>query len=176
MLGFKPVDSSNWKDLEELFEARGGPHYCWCTAWRKVAFKDKPINKADKKNTLKGQAELNQPIGLLCYSDTTPVAWCSVAPRETYKTLRGDETLEQVWSIVCFFIKREFRGQGLNRQLIRAAIQYARANGGHYIEAYPVDTNASSYRFMGVKPVFEELGFRFIHKAGKHRNVMIRKL
>ncbi len=29
-----PVTSDNWQDFARLFEARGGPHYCFCTARR----------------------------------------------------------------------------------------------------------------------------------------------
>jgi hypothetical protein len=62
------------------------------------------------------------PIGLLGYSDGEPVAWCSIAPRTTYRNLGGptstSESPEEVWSLVCFFIRREFRGKGLTNRVI----------------------------------------------------------
>lgn len=45
-------------------------------------------------------------IGILGYLNEEAIAWCSVAPRETYRSLGGDENLESVWSIVCFFVKK----------------------------------------------------------------------
>ena len=47
-LTFKAVDQHNWKDLEKLFESRGGPHNCWCMVWRKKEGKD--ISKKEGKN------------------------------------------------------------------------------------------------------------------------------
>jgi hypothetical protein len=40
------------------------------------------------------------------------------------------------------------------------------------VEAYPVDPESPSYRFMGFKPIFDKLGFEFKHKAGQRRYVM----
>jgi GNAT superfamily N-acetyltransferase len=47
-----------------------------------------------------------------------------------------------VWSIVCFVVGREARGQGVGRALLTAAIGYAREHGATTLEAYPVDTEA----------------------------------
>jgi GNAT superfamily N-acetyltransferase len=78
--------------------------------------------------------------------------------------------------LVCFFIKREYRQKGITTELIRNAILYAKANGAAYVEAYPVDPDSPSYRFMGFKPVFDHLGFDFKHKAGQRRYVMTIKV
>jgi len=50
--------------------------------------------------------------------NSEPIAWCSVAPRESYQRLGGDESFENVWSIACFYIKKEFRDMGLIDLLI----------------------------------------------------------
>lgn len=113
------------------------------------------------------------PIGLLAYLENKPIGWCSIAPRETYKKLGGDETKAGVWSLVCFFIKRQFRNKGLTSRFIDAAIRYAKDNGAKYIEAYPVAPDSPSYRFMGFVPTFEKAGFQLVKSAGTRRNVMI---
>jgi GNAT superfamily N-acetyltransferase len=74
--------------------------------------------------------------------------------------------------LVCFFIKKEFRQNGIAEELIKQAIKYAKGNGAKYVEAYPVDPESPSYRFMGFKPIFDKLGFEFKHKAGQRRYVM----
>ena len=74
--------------------------------------------------------------------------------------------MTNVWSLVCFFIKREFRQQGITEELIKEAIKYAKDNGAKFVEAYPVDTDSPSYRFMGFKPTFDKMGFDFKYKAG----------
>ena len=59
---------------------------------------------------------------------------------------------------------------------MKSACKYARDNGAEYVEAYPVDMGAPSYRFMGAKPNFESDGFQFVKKVGKWRNAMLLKL
>jgi GNAT superfamily N-acetyltransferase len=129
-------------------------------------------NKIDKKESLKQYVDNQTPVGLLCYNYSEPVAWCSIAPRESYRNLSGDDSIMNVWSLVCFFIKREYRHKGINEELIKQAIKYAKNNGAKYVEAYPVAPDSPSYRFMGFKPIFEKLGFKYKHMAGKRRHVM----
>jgi len=171
-LTFKPVVKNNWHDLECLFESKGGPHHCWCMVWREMNEGKTRGNKADKKGALKGLIDRNIPIGLLCYHDLIPVAWCSIAPRETYRELGGDKSLKDVWSLACFFIRREYRQQNMTKKLILEALKYAKENGAKYVEAYPVEVDSPSYHFMGFRSTFEKLGFEFKHKAGTRRNVM----
>lgn len=133
-------------------------------------------DKNDKKTSLRNYIDKKKPVGLLCYSGSGPVAWCSVAPRDTYRNLDGDNSLKNVWSLVCFFIKREFRKKGLTEKLINEAMNYAKKNGAEYLEAYPVNADSPSYRFMGFRSIFEQMGFKFRKKAGQRRNVMVIKL
>lgn len=172
-LDFHPVTEDRWNDFQELFEGQGGPHYCWCMAWRVNENKQAAASKAGKKASMKRRVRGGVPIGLLAYCSREPIAWCSIAPRDTYKPLGGDPIKENVWSLACFFVKRPFRNQGLTSRLLRAAIEYARQNGGKYVEAYPVDPQSPSYRFMGLRSTFEKAGFRFVKKAGTRRNVML---
>ncbi len=171
-LHYIPVNKSNWPDLEKLFECKGGPHNCWCMVWRNMNEGANRANKADKKTSLKNYVTTEKPIGLLCYDNAEAIAWCSIAPRESYRELSGDTSLSNVWSLVCFFIKKEYRQNGISEELIKQAIQYAKNNGAKYVEAYPVAPESPSYRFMGFKPIFDNLGFNFKHKAGQRRYVM----
>jgi hypothetical protein len=49
-------------------------------------------------------------------------------------------------------------------------------NGAKDIEAYPVEPDSPSNRFMGFKTAFEKAGFKFVKKAGKRRSVMLYEL
>ncbi|MDN5200220.1 GNAT family N-acetyltransferase [Fulvivirgaceae bacterium BMA10] len=175
-LEFHPVDQARWKDFEQLFESKGGPHYCWCMVWRKSKKLESISDKSSKKAAIKDFTDNDIPIGILAYLDGEPIAWCSIAPRETHKKLSGDETKDGVWSLTCFFIKRAHRNQGLTYKLLQEAIKFARMNGAKYVEAYPVAPDSPSYRFMGIKPTFEKAEFEFVKKVGSRRNVMILEL
>jgi len=175
-LEFHPVTKERWPDFEKLFEGKSSPHNCWCTAWRNVEKKGNKPDKKEKKISIKTSISKNIPIGIMAYSNKEPIAWCSIAPRETYRALGGDETINNVWSLVCFFIKRSFRNNGITELLLTEAINYAKNNGAEYVEAYPVEPDSPSYRFMGFIHTFEKANFKFIKMAGTRRNVMLFEL
>lgn len=167
------VDQARWADLQRLFEGRGGPHYCWCMVWREMPSKLR--GKVAKKAALNRRVQNGAPVGILGYVEGEPIAWCSVGPRSSFRRLAEKDHCnpdETVWSIVCFFIYRKFRGQGFTQRLIEAAVAYARQNGADIVEAYPVDKSSPSYRFMGFLSNFERAGFVKIGEAGKRRHVM----
>jgi GNAT superfamily N-acetyltransferase len=126
-LEFHEVDAARWVDFAHLFESRGGPKSCWCMVWRAGA---KTTKGPDRKAAIQQYVCDDIPIGLLGYSEGKPVAWCSIAPRSTYRELGGPDDAgdprEQIWSLVCFFIRRDLRGKGLASQIIEAAVQHAK--------------------------------------------------
>jgi GNAT superfamily N-acetyltransferase len=179
-LEFLEVDHERWGDLARLFDGRGGPKSCWCMVWRATAAEAKRTDGASRRSALRSRVEKGLPIGLLAYVHGEPMGWCSIAPRGTYRALGGPQDFADdpnaVWSLVCLFVRREFRGQGVTRQLLTAAIAHARQRGARVIEAYPVDPNSPSYRFMGFVGLFEAAGFEEIGLAGARRHVMRLKL
>jgi len=173
---FRPVNSDNWADLENLFEARGGPKSCWCMVWRPADAEVRQPDGRSRKAALKTRVADGVPVGILGYVNEQPVAWCSIAPRQTYRLLGGPEDFENdpgaVWSLVCFFVKREWRGRGATEQLLAEAIREARRRRARIVEAYPVDPQSPSYRFMGFVDTFRKAGFKEIGMAGTRRHVM----
>ena len=170
-LTFHPVDAARWPDFERLFESRGGPKYCWCMAWRTTP-REVKLDGAGRKTALHARVRDGVPIGILGYRDGEPVAWCSIAPRESYRPLGGPQDEERVWSLACMFVPRRLRGRGLADRLIAAAVEHARAQGATVVEAYPVDPDSPSYRFMGFVQAFARAGFTEIGRAGSRRHVM----
>lgn len=168
----KAVTLANWHDLEALFEAPGGPKYCWCMAWRPMEDRNSADN-AGRKRVLRSRIEEGTSIGLLGYIGADPVAWCSVAPREPFLRLRGDQEEELgVWSVTGFFVRRDNRGTGISGGLLDAAVDLARRSGARAVEGYPVDPSSPSYRFMGFLPLFQKRGFREVARAGSRRHVL----
>ena len=172
-----PVTQDTWHDLEALFEGKGGPKYCWCMAWRPIEGRTTADNAA-RKRALHASVSSDVPVGLIGYIGGEPVAWCSVAPRETFVRLseRQEDEEAGVWSVTCFFVRRDHRKTGLSAKLLDAAIERTKSSGAKVLEAYPVDPDSPSYRFMGFVGLFESRGFREIGKAGSRRHVMRRTL
>jgi GNAT superfamily N-acetyltransferase len=171
---FRPVTKASWADFEALFEAPGGPKYCWCMAWRASPAEIRASEGQSRKPLLEARVVNGTTIGLIGYLDDQPVAWVSVAPRDTYRELGGPEAVEgdQVWSLACMYVRRKLRGMGLGHELIAAAATFAREHGATVLEAYPVDPASPSYRFMGFVPAFEAAGFTELGLAGSRRHVM----
>ena len=64
----------------------------------------------------------------------------------------------------CFFVAKEYRSKGPTLELIRAAVEYVRQQGGKVVEAYPTVPKSSGRMppvpgFMGLPSVFERAGF-----------------
>jgi GNAT superfamily N-acetyltransferase len=108
------------------------------------------------------------PPGLLAYLDGEPAGWVSVDRRERldrFEYGRKTKALDRpdgLWSIVCFVIGKQHRGEGLMSRLLDAAVDYARKNGARVLEAYPIDPTGDlkSYQgFEGIASVFKRAGF-----------------
>lgn len=168
----KEVTPKRWADFESLFGSPGAPSYCWCMAWRATPTERELSDHRSRKEALRRRVDDGVPVGLIGYLAGAPVAWCSIAPRTTYRPLCNDPRGEGVWSIACFFLKREHRGTGIGTALLAAAVAHARKRGAKIVEGYPVDPSSPSYRFMGYVSMFEKQGFREIGRAGSRRHVM----
>lgn len=173
-LAFKPVTRATAGDFEALFAGSGGPRPCWCMTWRATPDELKDNKGPARRKQMLGRIEAGVPVGLLGYAEGEPVAWVSVAPRDTFRNLGGPdaEPGDKVWSLTCMYVRRQLRGAGVGRQLIAAAIAHASKHQADILEAYPVDPSSPSYRFMGFVPAFEGFGFIEVGKAGTRRHVM----
>jgi GNAT superfamily N-acetyltransferase len=133
------------------------------------------------KQAFKSMVESGVKPGILAYVDEQPVAWCAVQPRETYPVLERSRNLQRVdnqpvWSIVCCFVHKSFRGQGLTVKLIRAAVDYAQAQGARIIEAYPIDPKTPDmptvFAWTGFVSAYRQAGFEEVLRRSETRPIM----
>jgi len=145
--------------------------------WRMSGADFRRATVADRVSALAALVHQGIPVGVLAFADETPVAWCSVAPRETYAALARYRALSltddaNIWSVVCFFLDRAWRRQGLTLALLTAATGYAHSQGAAIVEGYPVQPDSHSYRYMGAPAVFVQAGFREVSRTSTNRRVM----
>ena len=87
--------------------------------------------------------------------------------------MRVEPNDEVDFDLACFLrVGRRLRRRGLMGRLLKAAIETARRHGATVLEAYPVNPDSPSYRFMGFVPLFRAAGFEPVGRAGSRRQVM----
>lgn len=176
-----PLTNDRWPDLEALFGKSGADGGCWCLYYRRPSSGWGDWNAAANRAALRDIADREPAPGLLAYADGEAVGWTGLGPREEFIRLERSRHLGRVddvpvWSLVCFFIRRDARARGVARQLLAAAVDYARAHGAPALEAYPVDPdpevgaiNAKS-AYPGSIAMFEAAGFERVRLTESKRD------
>ena len=178
---FYSLTKERWNDFTELFGEKGGCAGCWCMYWR-VRRKLYEQNKGDgNKRAIKKIVTSGTIPGILAYKNSKPVGWCSVAPRDDFPVLENSRVLKRidekpVWSVVCFFVKKEFRGNGVSINLLEAAKKYVKDKGGKIIEGYPIepkqDKFPEAFAWVGLASAFRKAGFKEIARRSETRPIM----
>ena len=180
-LQIRPLTAARWADLERLFGARGACGGCWCMWWRlKRSVFEKTKGEGNKRRFKKIVSSGETP-GLIAYDRGEPVAWCAIAPRETYPVLENSRVLKRiddqpVWSVTCFFVSRTHRRQGVTAQLLEAAVKYARRKGARIVEGYPIAPRKGrmpdAFAWTGLVGAFRKAGFVEAARRSKTRPIM----
>ncbi|HEX2194446.1 MAG TPA: GNAT family N-acetyltransferase [Candidatus Limnocylindria bacterium] len=184
----RPLTPTRWQDLERLFGANGAYANCWCTFQRVTGreFSAGCANRgAGNRALLRRLTDEGRRPGLIGYRGGEPVGWVSVGPRPEFgRIVRSPITRlapaerddASVWSVVCFYIPRQHRRQGVGTALLDAAVRYARSRGAATLEAYPVDTRGSripsNQAYTGTVDLFRRAGFRRAGARLPHRPLM----
>jgi GNAT superfamily N-acetyltransferase len=148
--------------------------------WRKPRAEYEGDKGEANRRDMRRLVESGATPGLLAYVDGEPVGWCSVAPRSEFVRLETSRTLrpldsQPVWSVVCLFVKRSQRRQGLSVELLRAACEYAGANGARIVEGYPIVPRKSAVPDMtawtGFPSAFAAAGFEQVARPSEARAI-----
>ena len=178
---FYPVTKENWKDFENLFGEKGACAGCWCMLWRLRRKEYDSLRGAGNKRKMKSLVYAGIVPGILAYDNEKPVGWCSVAPREDFPVLENSRVMKRmddkpVWSVVCFYINKNFRKKGLSVELLNAAKKYVKNNNGKIIEGYPIEPKAEKspdvFVWTGLASAFRKAGFKEIIRRSETRPIM----
>src|SRR5262245_43965469 len=164
-----PLSTNRWADFETLFGERGACGGGWCTFWRRPRSEYERNKGAGNRRFMLKLVEAQEPTGLIGYLDGEPVGWCAVAPRGDYPALERSRILKPVdatpvWSVCCMFVRKDQRKKGVSVQLLKAAVDHVRHEGGTVVEGYPVEPTAESvpdpFVWHGLASAFRKAGFR----------------
>jgi ribosomal protein S18 acetylase RimI-like enzyme len=182
----RPLTPARWPDLEAIFNARGCSvaRGCWCMYYR-VSGKPPPVpagrtRAGQNRRAFKALVDKGRFTGLIAYRGRTPVGWLSLGPREDFAKLERSPVMKAVddrpvWSIICFVVPAEFRGQGVARTLLEGAIAFARRKRIKLLEAYPVDKAGRSndeWMWFGAKSMFDACGFEEVARRKPARPIV----
>ena len=178
---FYPVTKKKWKDFERLFGEKGACAGCWCMYWRMRRKEYDNLRGAGTKRKLKNLITEGTVPGILAYANKQPVGWCSVAPRDDFPVLENSRVLKRiddkpVWSVVCFYINKNYRGKGLTVELLDAVKKYVKIKKGKIIEGYPIDPRsgktADVFAWTGLASAFLKTGFKEVERRSETRPIM----
>jgi GNAT superfamily N-acetyltransferase len=181
------VGPGQWPEVERLFGPSGAYSGCWCMWWRLSGREFSRNGNAGNRAALAELVRAGEPVGLLAYAGGEPVGWAAVAPRSTYSRILRSPALRPadpaeagVWSVPCFFTRRDCRRTGLATALLDAAVEHARASGAAALEGYPVGTATgtppqAAELYTGTVPLFERAGFTLWHRPETGRRVVLRR-
>lgn len=181
-LSFHPLTEDRWKDFEKLFGEKGACAGCWCMYWlmSKKEYDEKRSDGRTKKE-MRNIVKKNIQPGIIAYDSNKAVGWIAVRPRESYSRLAKSKILQPVddkpvWSIVCFFVHKDYRKKGISVELINSACDFAASKGGTIVEAYPTDTknktSAPVFIYTGTSSAFKKAGFSEVVRRSETRPIM----
>jgi GNAT superfamily N-acetyltransferase len=165
-----PLTPERWDDLETLFGDNGAVDGCWCMWWRMTGREYDANKGTNNREAFKSIVESGDIPGLLAYHEDRPIGWCSIAPREEFAARFNNRSPMfkpiddlPVWSIVCYFIDKEYRHSGVATALLEAAVEFAKANGAQIIEAYPKEAAppkmTDNFLYTGTVDMYRAAGF-----------------
>jgi GNAT superfamily N-acetyltransferase len=178
-LSFHPLTQNLWRDFEILFGPNGACGGCWCMYWklRGKAYSD---NTGDTLRQMQKSIVDSKVVpGLIAYAEGYPIGWIAVEPRTAYPRLAHTRTLlpvddQEVWSITCFFVTKNYRRKGVTVELIKAAVDYVKQQGGKIVEGYPVETQKdmpAPFIFTGIVSAFRKAGFKEVARNAPTRPI-----
>jgi GNAT superfamily N-acetyltransferase len=182
VLAIHPLTPERWADFEALFGANGACAGCWCTWWH-LGQSEWIRTKGDgTKRMMRARVREGPPPGLLAFADGEAVGWCAVAPRADYPRLARSKILapvddRPVWSVTCFFVRRDWRRRGVSVALLDGAARWVSSRGGRIVEGYPTDTRREqpgAFVHHGLLRAFQRAKFREVARRSKTRPIVRR--
>lgn len=172
----RPLNDETWADFALLVEKHNGVWGgCWC-----VAFHAKPTGA--NRETKESLVRAGRAHAALVYDGDRAVGWCQFGPTAELPRIKHrrqyESGLERTpdWRITCFFVDKDYRGQGVASVALRGALEQIASLGGGIVEAYPeevVDRKTSSaFLYTATITIFERQGFSRQRRLGMHHWVV----
>lgn len=148
--------------------------------WRRTHSEFQAGKGADNRKALEKLAAGKVPPGILLYEGDEAIGWCSIAPREQFVRLARSRVWSAVddrpvWSVSCFFVKKEFRSRGLSVELLKAAVDFAKQHGARTVEGYPLEIDGrlpGAFVWTGLAGTFRRAGFTEVARRSPSKPIL----
>ena len=163
-----PLTADRFEDFADVVNPNRRATHCWCLSHRL------PVREIEqlggRERAMRTLTEREPAPGVVTYRDGRPVGWCSIGPRSDIPRLVKSKLITPiddvpVWSIICVVVRSGHRRQGVTKEMLMGAVDYAAALGAPAVEAYPVDPPRRmdlTMAFVGTKAMFDAAGFEVV--------------
>ncbi len=136
--------------------------------WRGCGGRD----NTSKRDALAHMVTAGAPVSLVADEEGEPVAWCSIAPRESCCKFGGPEPGSvAVWAVDCVLAMRGLWGRDITARLPSAAMDLAGERGADIAECRPLDSDSPSHRFVGVRSASAGAGIGEVERGGSRHHI-----
>lgn len=177
------LSPSTWPAFADLVERHNGVWGgCWCVAFHA----DGKAPGAHRRGLKEQKVRDGTTHAALVFDGPRCVGWCQFGPPAELPRIKhlkvytaGLQTLPD-WRITCFFVDKDFRGQGVASLALQGALQLIAEAGGGTVESYPEDVTgrqvSASFLHNSRLAMFERQGFTRVRPLGKHHWVVARQV
>ena len=116
------------------------------------------------------------------FHDSRCIGWCQFGPPEELprikhlKVYQAGASTPPDWRITCFFVDKEYRGQGVSSAALNGALSIIARLGGGTVESYPEDVEgrqvSDSFLHNSRLAMFDHQGFERRRQIGKNHWVV----
>jgi len=178
----KSLTENTWPDFARLMEKHNGVWGgCWCMSFHLQG-------SMHNRTALQNRTEKEQRVregrahAALVYDGADAVGWCQFGPTDELPRIKLKKDYQNGltelpdWRITCFFVDRDYRGQGVAAAALAGALNEISKLGGGVVESYPEDAEgrsvSGSFLYNATLTLFEQQGFQKTRKLGKNHWVV----
>jgi GNAT superfamily N-acetyltransferase len=184
-IDIRPLTPARLGDLLRFFDGPAfadNPDWADCYCW--FPYHDPASGDFDERSAEANREALAAAVGsglasgYLAYAGDTVVGWVNAGPLVRFpRQARLTVDVAGTASTPCFTVDPAWRGQGIARRLLAAAIDGARAAGMVRMEAAPMARpKTPAERYRGTVTLYAEAGYEQVADLPTGQTLMERKL
>jgi GNAT superfamily N-acetyltransferase len=171
----KPELAQTFSQYLGSLDFQHAPHWstCFCRYYYTDCSQEEWQNRTGKQNAIEAVKAIREGKmhGYLAFDGETVIGWCCADNAEKFIRLKTEMTPiiggKKVGSVICYVIRPEYRGQGVARLLLKAAVDNFRQSGYDAVLTLPVDIRDDlQKRYRGTLHMYQEMGFEKIQEHG----------